>query len=88
MPYIKQEERQKYSHILNVVEQLFEHNGVTPGELNYLMSSIAHAYVARKGLHYTYLNDVLGVFTGAKDEFYRRVVIPYENKKIEENGDI
>lgn len=88
MPYIKKDGREKFAHALNVIEQLFEHNGVTPGELNYLISRIAHSYVARKGLNYTRLNDVVGVFTAAKDEFYRRVVAPYEDKKISENGDI
>jgi hypothetical protein len=62
--------------------------GATPGDLNYLMTCLTHAYIKRKGLNYASLNDVKGVFAAASDEFTRRVVNPYEDKKIEENGDV
>jgi hypothetical protein len=34
------------------------------------------------------VNDVVGALDGAKAEFQRRVVAPYEDKKIRENGDV
>jgi len=32
--------------------------------------------------------DVLGALEGAKQEFYRRKVVQYEENKIAENGDV
>jgi hypothetical protein len=46
--------------------------------------------VAFIGTDYNYqrLNDALGALEGAKLEFYRRVVVPYEDWKMTENGDV
>lgn len=30
----------------------------------------------------------MGAVEGAKTEFYRRIAVPYEEKKIRENGDV
>ena len=56
--------------------------------MNYAISMLCKEYIARFGCYYTHLNSVMGVLESAKLEFYRRVVAPYEDKKIEENGDI
>jgi hypothetical protein len=37
---------------------------------------------------YQSINDVLGALEGAKLEFYRRIAAPYEDTKIQENGDV
>lgn len=60
----------------------------TPGELNYALIRMALTYVARKGLSYRVINDVLGAFSGASQEFYRRVAAEYEQQKCIENGDV
>ena len=60
----------------------------TAGELNYLLTLQAIAYVERKGLSYATINDVLGALEGAKQEFYRRVAVQYEEGKIALNGDV
>lgn len=57
------------------------------GELNYAITMLCKYYMAR-GETYQHYNDVIGALESAKMEFYRRVVIPYEDKKIEENGDV
>jgi hypothetical protein len=61
----------------------------TAGELNYLITQLTHAFVNQK-LKKTYqnYNDAMGAMTGAQLEFYRRYVVPYENLKIVENGDV
>lgn len=33
-------------------------------------------------------DDIIGALGNAKDEFYRRVAVPYETYKIKENGDV
>lgn len=58
------------------------------GELNYQICELLTAYIAEKGLRYQTLNDILGVLEAVKQELYRRLVGPYEDKKITDNGDI
>lgn len=59
------------------------------GELNYLITQICLKYInGGEQLHYQDLNDVIGALEGAKLEFYRRLVAPYEDTKIKENGDV
>lgn len=60
----------------------------TSGELNFLLTECCKRYVQAHGLEYRTLNDVLGALEGAKQEFYRRVAAPYEDKKKTANGDV
>lgn len=59
-----------------------------PGELNYCITQILLRYLARCGRSYAIYNDILGALEGAKIEFYRREMLPYENRKRDENGDV
>lgn len=76
MPYIDSFERTRA-----------EQEPRTPGELNYAFTRLIVGYLERKGMNYTQLNDVLGALEGAKLEFYRRLVVPYEDGKLASNGD-
>jgi hypothetical protein len=60
----------------------------TAGELNYRITRQITRYIEGKGLSYQTINDILGALDGAGKEFYRRVVAPYEDLKIKENGDV
>jgi hypothetical protein len=60
----------------------------TAGELNYAVTLLIRDYFQRKGGNYQAANDIVGALEGAKLEFYRRVVGPYEDTKIEANGDV
>jgi hypothetical protein len=80
MPYIKFSDKERLA-----INQTPE----TPGELNYLVTCLALRYMGPKPTwNYAAINDVLGALEGAKLEFYRRVAAPYEDKKIQENGDV
>ncbi len=79
MPYIKFEDQARIES---------GERPKTPGELNYLLSSVALKYWVNSPENYAAINDILGAFEGAKQEFYRRIAVPYENKKIRDNGDI
>jgi hypothetical protein len=59
----------------------------TPGELNYAITMLCKEYLAGS-VSYMRINDVLGALEGAKLEFYRRIAAPYEDTKIQENGDV
>jgi hypothetical protein len=56
--------------------------------LNWKFTLLIVAYMKSQGLSYQAINDVLGALEGAKQEFYRRVVVPYEDQKILDNGDV
>jgi hypothetical protein len=60
----------------------------TPGDLNYAITQLVNQYMFAKGRSYATINDIIGALEGAKLEFYRRVAVPYENAKIELNGDV
>jgi hypothetical protein len=85
MPYIAQKDRENLDDVAENYGGEFAQNG---GELNYLISSLISDYIMRKGLRYQNISDVLGALEGAKFEFLRRIVDPYEDQKISENGDL
>lgn len=82
MPYIKQIDRQR----LAFRDTLHPENA---GELNYCITSLIAQYLKDKGAtSYQSINDILGALDGATQEFYRRIVAPYENKKLWDNDDV
>ena len=78
MPYIKEINR----------EDLKRRYPLNPGELNYYFTLLIKEYIKDKQLSYQTINDIVGALSCASSEFYRRVVIPYENEKIKTNGDV
>lgn len=60
----------------------------SPGELNFAITCLINSYIRTHGLGYQHINDVVGALEGAKLEFYRRIVAPYEDGKIRANGDV
>lgn len=79
MPYISQEARERLA-------KPYEHPQ-TPGELNFFFSMLSKEYLGEKP-NYQRFNDVIGALEGCKLEIYARLVRPYEDKKIEEHGDV
>jgi hypothetical protein len=61
---------------------------MTDGELNYAITVLCDRYIKTHGKRYDTLNAVMGVLSCAAHEFYRRVVVPYEEKKAESNGEV
>ncbi len=87
MPYILSKERDKLKPATDATAAVIDKD-TTAGDLNYMISLMAKAYIDAKGLRYEHLNAVVGALDSAKAEFQRRVVAPYEDKKIAENGDV
>lgn len=83
MPYIQQHERPQFDGVL---DGLGSFSG--PGQLNYVLSQVIDDYIRENGLSYVTVNDAVGVLECLKMELYRRIVAPYEDKKIEANGDV
>ena len=80
MPYIQSKDRGPLAQ--------GERSSATPGELNYIITCLIEDYRAQFGTSYQVLNDIIGVLECAKQEFYRRVVVPYEDAKRDTNGDV
>jgi len=85
MPYIKKEDR---TRIVNNGDTIHSDRIQTSGEIQYAIAVMLKSYLKRKGLNYQNCNDIMGALAGAQMEFYRRVVGPYEDEKIESNGDV
>ena len=80
MPYIDKEKRA----IINA-----GNSPTDPGELNYAITVLVDKYlVAKGGPRYVYLNEIIGAMECAKLELYRRIIGPYEDKKIKIAGDV
>jgi hypothetical protein len=56
------------------------------GDINYVFSRILAGVMG--DVSYPKIATITGVLENIKQEFYRRVASPYEDKKIAENGDI
>ncbi len=87
MPYITQEERPKYDKLLIELIEVLKALPVesVDGNLNYVVTRIIKEVYP---LRYFHINRAMGVLECIKQEFYRRVAAPYEDTKIEQNGDV
>lgn len=84
MPYITKERKMRLNESVSRLNERIE----SPGELNYVFFTLAFGYLKKFGMRYAILNEIMGVFSSCASEFYRRVVIPYEDDKRRENGDV
>ena len=94
MPYIKPQLREKLDpQIAALRTQLIDNFGEDEieGALNYTFSelvwSVPVASADATKWRYKFINRVIGVLECVKQEFYRRLAGPYEDKAIAENGD-
>lgn len=82
MPYIPRKDRELFDQqIKEIAEEIH-----SPGELNYVISKIINLILARQGVSYTKLNELVGAMECAKMELYRKVAAKYEDEKEEQNG--
>lgn len=84
MPYIAEAGRSKLT---------YSPSPLNAGEMQYVIAKMIQKYLERRAeangsIRYQDLNDIMGCLTGAQLEFYREVVVPYEESKIAENGPV
>lgn len=58
------------------------------GELNRAITELILKYLHDQKPRYETINNIIGALECAKMEMYRRVAIPYEDKKAAEHGDL
>lgn len=85
MPYIQQGKRDQ---IMNLHIKIADMPAEDAGQLNYVLTLVVNSYLHKHGLKYQTINDIVGALEGAKAEFQRRIVGPYEDEKIKQNGDV
>jgi len=88
MPYIPEADRCKFDKALEDMARKIAVEGVSNGELNYLMTTLGLMYLAKHGTSYNTISDVVKALECAKLEFYRRVAAPYEDSKSAQHGDV
>lgn len=97
MPYIAKSDRAHLDATIDeladrIVRQSPEEKGdaAYAGLLNYSITRLALAVLRKRfgKIRYWMIATTNGVFKNAGDEFYRRVGVPYEDKKIAEEGDV
>lgn len=91
MPYIKQNQRERINDLIDLlafdINELTGENKVDcSGFLNYCITSLILKVIPAR--RYWDIALVTGVLENVKQEFYRRYVTPYEDKKISQNGDV
>jgi hypothetical protein len=87
MPYVNRDVRNRLDEVLTplLVRLRGMSNEGLDGAVNYCVTkTIRDLY---SGSYYS-LNRAVGVLESVKQEYYRRVVAPYEDVKRMENGDI
>jgi activator of 2-hydroxyglutaryl-CoA dehydratase len=78
MPYVKEWKRTAVNH----------QHPMDTGELCYVFYETALVYIAQRGKNFESISAAIGMLERAAHEVERRVLDPYEDKKIKENGDI
>ena len=88
MPYIVDRDRGWLHAALDrLMHQMCLMDDTGPGVLNYIITRIVIAWLG-KDPNYERFNAAIGALESAKLELYRRAISPYEDKKIDENGDV
>lgn len=89
MPYIVAENRRVFDKPIDRL--IGELRGMCsedhPGDINYCLSRIIWR-LWQSSPDYTTGNSLVGVLECVKQEFYRRMLVPYEDEKRALNGDI
>ena len=85
MPYTKEERRKLQYEPLRLLSQFIENNG----DLNHAICELtAMQMVKTGGMGYTNVSNWIDAVDGAEKELTRRLLDPYEDKVMMENGDV
>jgi len=85
MPYLREENKVYFDKLLERLRKCAIANG---GELNFLFTEIINQFHVTNSKRYETMNTVVGALESCKVEYQRRIVAPYEDKKIQENGEV
>jgi hypothetical protein len=84
MPYISKDSRHKFDKAIKELSTYISHKG----DLNYVISEIVGQLLLKGEIGYTTISNWIDGVHGAERELTRRLLNPYEDLKIEQNGDV
>jgi len=84
MPYIAEAERPALNIPIQNLAELIE----SKGDLNYVISELVGQLILKTKISYTQISEWIDAVDGAENELRRRLLDPYEDLKIDENGDV
>ena len=87
MPYIKPEDRPELDKLSNPLIEYIRSLPIEEqdGALNYVVTRVMMSVYPKRYFHY---NRAVGVLSCILQEFYRVIVGPYEDEKLEQNGPV
>ena len=87
LPYIKQVKRKVINkQLFGILENITEGHFVL-GDLAYMITKMLLAFY-HNNMCYATGAALAGMLSDTRQEFYRKVMVPLEDKKIQENGDV
>lgn len=84
MPYINQRDRDFFEPSLDEIVDSIQ----DPGDVCFCIYYILQKVCKKDSTRFKTISSLIGEVECAKMEFYRRIVAPYEDIKINENGDV
>jgi len=85
MPYIKDKEKHEMSDFINDLRMFIE----SKGDLNYAICQlVGNIILDSDKISYTQMSEWIDAVHDAEAELRRRLLVPYEEMKIIENGDV
>lgn len=95
MPYLEEKTKEMFTRALARMPV-----PIVAGELNFLFTYFINQFLLKRGMgnnpvdmprgkpRYADYNEAMGALECAKFELYRRLIAPYEDTKLKENGDV
>ncbi|MBU1178775.1 hypothetical protein KKB69_00305 [Patescibacteria group bacterium] len=90
MPYLEQKDRKNFDPCFEkTLDYLTKLDiGALAGHLNYMVFKTVKVWIGKNGKKYYIFAAIIGTMMCCILEVYRRLIAPYEDKKIKENGDV
>ncbi len=84
MPYIPDKEKREMSDYIEDLYVFIE----SKGDLNYVICELVGRLIENGKISYTQMSEWIDAVHDAETELRRRLLFPYEDLKIKENGDV
>ena len=92
MPYLTDEKKEMLDANCDIGNLAYELSKESiqdfAGDLNYLNFLLVKKWINKNGKKYFIFAAIVGTLICCVLEIYRRLIAPYEDKKIQENGDV
>lgn len=79
MPYVNFDDRGKIATTIP--------DGLSAGQINFIIADIMDQFIG-PAPNYDRINAAIGIMECCKLELYRRIAVPFEDKKMLQNGDV